>query len=807
MTVSLTGCNSGTPELTSTAGTTIVAVNTAPSCDGSGSRTAIDPTEYTSEQIGVNWLPNDKIGVYGDKGSGNVGFDNQSSSETDRTTFGGKLKDGEKPLYAYYPYNPTAGDDPAKLSGTLPLTQHYSTTTRELEGDWKVGLPYESSTNEFRFSHIFAFFKFDINAGGTEVAGEKLQSVSLKIDGTQLGGDFYYDLVGNACSFSPTANSDCVTMEWSDTPDLTATTFHGYMSVAPCTGISGKNIDIVITTNVHIIRFSQTCKVDGFEANTYYTVPLELAKFKDSWTIEDNPDQPNADWVPGLESRLACANTVFAVPGKPFMHKIRVPQNSSQTAHAVVPVKTGVKRAYNLPEGLTWNADRCLVEGTAPAAGEYTYTVEFEIDGVTYREGIRLTVSDDLVSPTPMMGWQSWNVLKDKISETIIKNQTDKLVSLGLRDAGYIYIGIDDCWQQQSGRDSQTKRQIPMESKFPNGMKAVTDYIHGLGLKAGIYSDAGTVTCEGYEASYNYESTDAQAYADWGFDMLKEDWFWSGHGDNNGALDHSSTSLAHELYSRMGKAFAATGRKMQLYMCEWGTHDPWKWAPEAGASCWRMSYDARDGWWGAIGSSKNNDTNDNGIGLHNSIVLMRNLWPYVGINRYNDADMLCVGIRGKGQSSSDCVYGTQKYTGMTDTEYETNFAMWCMWSSPLLLSIDMTSTDLNTHDLNLMKNEELIAINQDPMGQGAEYIKSDGEFDYYSKDLANGDVAIAVVNLGDKSGNYNIVLGDYEALDANSTYSVRNLLSKSDAGTLSASSPLSGSIEAHGTFIIRLKKN
>lgn len=835
LTVSLAGCDADMPGSDTPAVATIVAVNTAPDCGDTGSRTAVDPTEYTSGQIGVNWLPGDKIGVYGDKGSGNVGFDNQSQTETDKTTFTGKLKDGEKPLYAYYPYNPAVGDDPTALSGTLPLTQHYSTATRELEGDWKVGAPAGESSAEFRFRHILAFFKFDINAGGTDVAGETLKSVSLKIAGAQLGGDFKYDIPGDKLAFTPTEGSDKVTMEWSDTPALRAATFHGYMSVAPCSGLQGKNIDIVITTNKHIIKFSQTCKVDEIEASAYYTVPLELSRFASDWTIEDNPDaaEENAAWVPGLESRLCCANTVFAVPGQSFMHKIRVPQSTSQTGHGVVPVKTGVKRAYNLPEGLTWNAERCLVEGTAPAVGEYTYSVEFELDGATYKEGIHLTVSDNLISPTPMMGWQSWNVLKDNISETIIENQAQKMVELGLRDAGYVYVGIDDCWQVKDKNDNG--HQIADPNKFPNGMKAIADKIHSYGMKAGIYTDCGTKTCEKYFASYGYEELHAQDYYAWGFDFVKEDWYYSVDMAPTGATESTfvdgyaglntewnSRSKSLELYTKMGQALAANN--ILLYMCEWGVHDPWKWGAETGATCWRMSYDARDGWWGCTGTgsgTKNNDENKNGVGLHNTIVLMRNLWPYVGVNRYNDADMLCIGIRGTGQSSNDCVYGVSKsgstyytgsffnkktYTGMSDTEYETNFAMWCMWSSPLLLSIDMTRTDLNAHDLSIMKNEELIAVNQDPMGQGAEYVRSVGDLDYYSKDLANGDVAIAVVNLGDNSGNYSIALGDYEALDANATYSVRNLLSKSDAGTLSASAALTGSLAAHGTFIIRLKK-
>lgn len=195
-------------------------------------------------------------------------------------------------------------------------------------------------------------------------------------------------------------------------------------------------------------------------------------------------------------------------------------------------------------------------------------------------------------------------------------------------------------------------------------------------------------------------------------------------------------------------------------------------------------------------------------GCAHTIVLMRHLWPYVGINRYNDADMICVGIRGSGPVVlSDCVYN--QAGGLTSTEAETSFAMWCMWSSPILLGFDMTkdmsSADL-AHDLALVKNEELIAINQDALGQGAEYIKSANGIDYYQKDLANGDVAIAVVNLSDNSATYTISMTDYDALDPSTSYSVRDLIGQKDAGTLSASSSLTGSLAAHGTFVVRLKK-
>lgn len=781
------------------------------------SRAAIDSTEYTSGQIGVNWLPEDKVGVYGDKGTANSLFSNQNRIESSVTAFAGQLADGEKASYAYYPYSTMAGNDPTAVKGNLPAIQYYSTATREVKCDWKVGTPLLGSSTRFKFEHIFAFLKFEINAGGTSLLNEQLQSVSLQIDGKQLCGDFTCNLANGLCAFESSADADGIVLEWTDTPALGSQTVCGYVSCAAVDGLVGCDAEITVTTDRHIATFSVPVKAGRLDANRYYTVPLKLANFKDSWILQDNSggsEEENAAWLPGLQSRLACANTVFALPGKPFMHKIRVPENFSVSGHAVVPTKNGVVRAYNLPDGLVWNADRCLVEGMAPEAGSYVYSVEFEIGETTYKEGIRLTVSDHLVSPTPMMGWQSWNVLEGNISYTAICAQADALVNQGFKDVGYTYVGIDDCWQQSSDNTSGRNTDgtpIHDSTKFPTGMSAIADYVHSKGLKAGIYSDCGTITCEGKMGSYGYESTDAGAYIGWGFDMLKEDWFWAGHGDNNGALNPSDNQTAYELYSRMGRAM---NERMMLYMCEWGIHEPWRWAAEAGSQCWRMSYDARDTWMGAksggsIWSQTANTNSQNGdgwgIGVKNTIDLMRNLWPYVGINRYNDADMLCVGIRGNGKSSNDLVYTRNQ--DISDTRYQTNFAMWCMYSSPLLLTLDLTRSDINEHDLALLKNEELIAIDQDALGQGAEWIKTVGGMDYYMKDLANGDVAIAVVNLNDNDANYVLELNDYDALDPNTSYRVRNLINRTDAGTFSVSAPISGSLTKHGTFIVRLSKN
>lgn len=808
--------------LFSQSGNTVIVAEAQPIHDTNETRTAYD-NSYTDE-LGVNWTADDQIGVFSADGSQqNVMFKNTSSSESAATSFSGNFNG--TPQYAYYPYSVSAGSDLTSVKGSLPQSQQYSSSERILEADWKVGTNNgSSSTNhKFTFEHLFAFLRFEVNASGSPVEGERLESISLTIPGTQLSGDFTCNLKDGSYTVTPAEDMSTMTMKWSDTPELKSQTFYGFMTCFPVKGISGRELTITVNTSSHTATFKATSQADAIERNKFYTLDVDLKTYagdESAWTARTGIQRENAEWKPGLESKLACANTVFGIPGKEFMHKIRV-ADSSQSIEV-----------YNLPEGLKWNAKRKLVYGTAPAAGDYVYSVEVkDANGnVTNYEGIKLLVraKEDLAQPTPHMGWQSWNVLEKDIDATSVKEIADAMVNNGFKDAGYIWLGIDDCWQDPKGTRTNGVPDINT-SKWPNGMKDVTDYIHSKGLKAGIYSDAGTITCaSGDQAggtmlgAYGYETETANAFVAWGFDKLKEDWFWSGHGDTgdkvSGNLNADDYALARDLYTKMGTALQVGKKDFLLSMCEWGTHEPWKWGSEAGASSWRMSYDARDGW---LGSGNTNSVNDGGIGLKNSIVLMRHLWPYVGINRFNDADMLCVGIRGTGRSSNDLVEGVSKhsgkyysewsafgskvlYTGMSDDEYETNFAMWCMWSSPLLITCDIRKTDLNQHDLDLLKNTELIDINQDPLAQGAEFIKTSGNVDYYMKDLAGGDVAIVAVNLGDSSAGYSINFDEYDALDKSKTYKVRECLHKNDIDPIKTGAVISGSLNKHACIVYRL---
>lgn len=483
---------------------------------------------------------------------------------------------------------------------------------------------------------------------------------------------------------------------------------------------------------------------------------------------EQNSTLPEIVSAEELSSRLACATVLYSQPGVRFMHRLR-------TANPAATVSVS-----NLPDGLVYNERRQLVEGCIDTEGVYHYTVTVDNDGEQSDEDITLTVSSDLDMPVPFMGWLSWNVVQGDISESVIRTVADAMESKGLLAAGYNYLVIDDLWHA-SARQSGTNAPLPDARKFPNGMKAASDYVHSKGLKFGIYSDGGTRTCAGCFGSYGYEETDAKAYAEWEVDLLKYDYC-------NAPSDLTS---CQKRYKAMGDALKNSGRSIVFYMCEWGVREPWKWGSETGASTWRCTYDTRDCWEGSAG----------GVGIVQSIAGMKDLWAYSGPNRYNDADMMCVGIHGTGKSSSDlCATGP----GMTMDEYRTQFSLWSMWASPLTLSFDLRK-EISKEDLELMTNGEVIAINQDPMGLQAEYIGEVNGVQTYMKDLENGDVAVALVNLGRSATSATVDFSKLSALEPGVAYDVRDLWAKSSLGAKSSSFDVR--IKSHETKVYRFSKS
>lgn len=480
---------------------------------------------------------------------------------------------------------------------------------------------------------------------------------------------------------------------------------------------------------------------------------------------DQNSTRPCIVSAEELTTKLACATTVFSQPNVRFMQKVRSTVTGAQLS------------VSNLPAGLTWNAARNIVEGVVAEEGVYTYQINVTVDGETTSEDVTLTVSSSLQHPVPFMGWLSWNSVQDNISQKIIEQAVELFQNKGLYECGWNHIMMDDLWQGTRKADGTPQ---PNASRFPNGLKTVADYVHKNGMKFGLYTDAADRTCAGAFGSYGYETIDAKTYAEWGVDVVKCDYCY--------APDDVET--AKKRYKALADAFAAAGNNTMLYICEWGVREPWKWGAEVGGRCWRISQDVRDCWTGS----------GSGVGVVQSIEAMKNLSAYQGVNRFNDSDMLCTGLHATGKSSNDLCGGTG--AGMTDDEYATQFALWCMWSSPMALSFDPSKNTLTDADFKLLRNKELIALNQDRMGQQGDLISEADNLVVFAKDCENGDVALSVTNMSSSEKPATFDFTAIPALDPTKTYTVRDVMENAEAGE--ATGTFTTDVRKHATRVFRL---
>lgn len=480
---------------------------------------------------------------------------------------------------------------------------------------------------------------------------------------------------------------------------------------------------------------------------------------------DQNSTRPCIVSAEELTTKLACATTVFSQPNVRFMQKVRSTVTGAQLS------------VSNLPAGLTWNADRNIVEGVVAEEGVYTYQINVTVDGETTSEDVTLTVSSSLQHPVPFMGWLSWNSVQGNISQKIIEQAVELFQNKGLYECGWNHIMMDDLWQGTRKADGTPQ---PNASRFPNGLKTVADYVHQNGMKFGLYTDAADRTCAGAFGSYGYEEIDAKTYAEWGVDVVKCDYCY--------APDDVET--AKKRYKALADAFAAAGNNTMLYICEWGVREPWKWGAEVGGRCWRISQDVRDCWTGS----------GSGVGVVQSIEAMKNLSAYQGVNRFNDSDMLCTGLHATGKSSNDLCGGTG--AGMTDDEYATQFALWCMWSSPMALSFDPSKNTLTDADFKLLRNKELIALNQDRMGQQGDLISEADNLVVFAKDCENGDVSLSVTNMSSSEKQATFDFTAIPALDPTKTYTVRDVMENAEAGE--ATGTFTTDVRKHATRVFRL---
>jgi len=367
---------------------------------------------------------------------------------------------------------------------------------------------------------------------------------------------------------------------------------------------------------------------------------------------------------------------------------------------------------------------------------------------------------------TPPMGWNTWNKFGCNVSEELVKGAADAMVASGMKDAGYQYIVIDDCWQVK--RDEKGNI-VPFPDRFPNGIKAVADYVHSKGLKFGIYSDAGTKTCGGKPGGLGHEYQDAIDYAAWGVDYLKYDWCNTLPGQD-----------APASYRNIRQALDATGRPIVLSICEWGGRQPWLWGEEVGGNLWRTTEDIQDRWAGKKEWSPGKCCSN---GMLDIVDENEPLYSHARSGHWNDPDMLEVGNG-----------------GMTNTEYRTHFSLWAIMAAPLMAGNDIRS--MSSEIREILTNKELIAVDQDTRGLQGRRVWKSGELEVWSKQLEDGSRAVLLLNRG---GSQQGVAVTWEQIGypAHVSAAVRDLWAHKDLGRFTGK--FSAPVESHGVVVVTVK--
>jgi alpha-galactosidase len=369
----------------------------------------------------------------------------------------------------------------------------------------------------------------------------------------------------------------------------------------------------------------------------------------------------------------------------------------------------------------------------------------------------------DNLAKTPPMGWNSWNKFACDVNEKVVRQVADAMVASGMKDAGYEYIVIDDCWQID--RDANGEIVIDKD-RFPGGIKALADYIHSKGLKFGIYSCAGSKTCAGRPGGRGHEFQDARTYARWGVDYLKYDWC------------NTTTQDSKASYATMRDGLYAAGRPIVFSLCEWGSTKPWEWGKEVG-HLWRSTGDIVDRWDAMIDIYDKNKV----------------LAQYAGPGAWNDPDMLEVGNG-----------------GMTTEEYRTHFSLWCMMAAPLIAGNDLGNMSSETAEI--LKNKEIIALDQDTLGKQGFCFRDNGDYEIFVKKLANKGKAACLLNRGDEEKtvqvDFNVLLkasDNYWSADNYKLedYTVRDLWAHTDV-KLEKGSVLTIKLAPHTVKVFRFTK-
>jgi alpha-galactosidase len=437
----------------------------------------------------------------------------------------------------------------------------------------------------------------------------------------------------------------------------------------------------------------------------------------------------------------------------------------------------------HLPKGLTVDAQTGQIQGRIEKPGEYV---------VTFRAANQLGKADrkfkivcgETLALTPHMGWNSWYVWENHVTDQIMRAAADAMVSSGMINHGYQYVNIDDCWAVKPGssdptlggepRDAQGK--VNANQRFPD-MKGLTDSIHSKGLKAGIYTSPGSLTCAGYVGAYEHEELDAQRFTEWGYDFLKYDWCSYGK-----IAPKPDLAAMQKPYRFMGDILRHQDRDLVFNLCQYGMGSVWEWGKQVGGHSWRTAGDLGGSFSGIPGALFRDGFD----------VYARNeLQKYGGPGGWNDPDYLLLGYLSnwKGQTA---------LTPLTPNEQYTHVSLWCLVAAPLIFSGDITRLDDFT--LSLLTNDEVLDVDQDPLGKPGRRVAIDGDLEVWARDMEDGTKAVGLFNRGEDTTT---VTAKWADLGLKGKRIVRDLWRQQDLGKFE--NEFKTAVPRHGVVLVRLR--
>jgi alpha-galactosidase len=461
-------------------------------------------------------------------------------------------------------------------------------------------------------------------------------------------------------------------------------------------------------------------------------------------------------------------------PGSPFLYRI--------PARGERPMTFQVE---NIPAGLTVDAATGIISGEIMEHGTYDVTFKAENKLGTASRRFKIVCGDTLAL-TPHMGWNSWYVWENNVTDEIMRAAADAMVSTGMADHGYMYVNIDDCWAVKPGASDPTLQGEPRDKqgkvnsngRFPD-MKALTDYIHAKGLKAGIYTSPGPTTCAGHMGAYQHEEKDVERFVEWGFDFLKYDWC-----SYESIAKDKSLEEYQEPYRQISAILKKQPRDIVLNLCQYGMGGVWEWGKDAGGNSWRTAGDL-GGSFEKIGQALFRD----GFNLYAEA----SLHEHGGPGGWNDPDYLLLGYLSnwKGQTVP---------TPLTPNEQYSHVSLWCLLAAPLIFSGDITRLDEFT--LGLLTSNEVIEVDQDPLGKPGRRVAKDGDLEIWARELEDGSVAVGLFNRGD---GVKLVTAQWADIGLKGPQKVRDLWRQKDIGVFDGR--FEAAVARHGVLLVKITGN